>query len=141
MRPTRRPARAITISLAGGCVGLIAFVHAPVLAAGLVLLFLASLALTTAQVHIVTRVQQVTPDQLRGAISGLSAISQSGLAGVAAAGMAMVAGNLGASSTITGVAAVSGVAVVLSSVRARSRQTEPGSAKAADTPRAASTRL
>ncbi|HEY5360722.1 MAG TPA: hypothetical protein VIJ82_24085 [Streptosporangiaceae bacterium] len=111
------------------------------LAAGLVLLFLASLALTTAQVHIVTRVQQVTPDQLRGAISGLSAISQSGLAGVAAAGMAMVAGNLGASSTITGVAAVSGVAVVLSSVRARSRQTEPGSAKAADTPRAASTRL
>ena len=58
------------------------------LLAAIVLLVLASLALTLAQIQIVTRIQQVTPDQLRGAISGLSAISQSGLGGVAAAGLA-----------------------------------------------------
>lgn len=113
MAPVRRPARAITIGLAGGCAGLIAFTEAPVLVAAIVLLVLASLALTLAQIQVVTRIQQVTPDQLRGAISGLSAISQSGLGGVAAAGLAMIAESLGARTTITTVAAVTGLAALL----------------------------
>ncbi len=88
------------------------------LAAAIVLLVLASLALTLAQIQIVTRIQQVTPDQLRGAISGLSAISQSGLGGVAAAGLAMIAESLGARTTITTVAAVTGLAALLGRARA-----------------------
>jgi MFS family permease len=130
MRPVRRPARAITISLAGGCAGLIAFTEAPVLVAAIVLLVLASLALTVAQIHIVTRIQQVTPDQLRGAISGLSAISQSGLGGIAAAGMAMIAGSLGARSTITGVAAVTGLTALLVSAAASRRRTRSAAGNA-----------
>ena len=59
MAPVRRPARAITIGLAGGCAGLVAFTEAPVLVAAIVLLVLASLALTLAQIQIVTRIQQV----------------------------------------------------------------------------------
>jgi MFS family permease len=130
MRPVRRPARAIAISLAAGCGGLIAFTGAPVLAAAIALLVLASLALTLAQVHIVTRIQQVTPDQLRGAISGLSAISQSGLGGIAAAGLTMIAESLGARTTITGAVAVTASAVLLCSAAARRRRTRPAAGNA-----------
>lgn len=114
MRQVRRPARVIALGVICACAGLIAFTEAPVLAAGIVLLVLASFALSTAQIHIATRVQQVTPDQLRGAISGISAISQSGLAGVAAAGMAVIAASLGARSTIIGAAAIIALAVLIS---------------------------
>lgn len=107
-RPARVPGRVIAISMAGAGAGLAAFAWAPGLLAALVLLGLASLALTTAQVHLVTGIQQATPDRVRGAVSGLSAIAQSGAAGVAAAGMAVAAASLGARVVI--VAAVAAAA-------------------------------
>jgi MFS family permease len=118
-RAVRSPARAITVSVLGACAGLIAFTQAPGLVAAIGLLVLASLALTAAQVHLVTRIQQVTPDHLRGAISGFSAIAQSGLAGVAAACMALTAASLGARTIIIAVAAITAVAALCGSARGR----------------------
>jgi Transmembrane secretion effector len=118
-RATYSTARVITLSVLGACAGLIGFTQAPDLAVAFVLLLLASLALTTAQVHLVTRVQQVTPDHLRGAISGLSAIAQNGLAGVAAACMALSAASVGARTIITAAAAITAIAVLAGPVRAR----------------------
>jgi MFS family permease len=105
MRPARRPVRALCLSVLGAGAGLIAFALAPVLAVGIVLLAFASVAISVGLIIVGTRVQQITPERLRGSISGFNAITQSGLAGVAAAGMALAATGLGARVVIVAVAA------------------------------------
>jgi len=126
-RTVRSPGRVITLSMLGACGGLIAFAQTPDLAVAFALLGLASLAITSAQVHLVTRIQQVTPDHLRGAISGLSAIAQSGLAGVAAACMALTAASFGARTIIIAVAAGAALVSLRSGRRASERQSHPAS--------------
>ena len=126
-RTVRSPGRVITLSMLGACGGLIAFTQAPDLAVAFALLGLASLAITSAQVHLVTRIQQVTPDHLRGAISGLSAIAQSGLAGVAAACMALTAASFGARTIIIAVADGAALVSLRSGRRASERQSHPAS--------------
>ena len=106
MRPARHPARTVFLSMIGACAGLIAFTVAPVLGVGFVLLALASVAITVCLIIVGTRIQQMTPERLRGSISGFNATTQSGLAGVAAAGMAFLATGLGARAIIIVVAAI-----------------------------------
>jgi MFS family permease len=106
MRPARRPARAMCLGMTGGCAGLIAFTLAPVLAAAFVLLAVASVAISACLIIAGTRIQQITPERLRGAVSGFNAITQSGLTGVAAAGMAFAAGGLGARAVVIAAATV-----------------------------------
>lgn len=106
LRPARHPGRTVSLSMLGACAGLITFTVAPSLAAGVVLLALASAALSVCLIIVGTRVQQIAPDRVRGAISGFNAITQSGLAGLAAAGMAFAAVDLGARCVIVAVAAV-----------------------------------
>ena len=117
MRPARHPARTIAFSMTSACVGLITFTLAPLLAAGFILLALAFAAISVCQILVATRVQQVTPERLRGAISGYNAIAQSGLAGVAAAGMAFTAASLGARTVIMAVAAVTAMTGMIASLR------------------------
>jgi hypothetical protein len=68
----------------GTCAGLIAFTAAPALAVGFVLLVLAFAAISLCLIIVGTRIQQIAPERLRGAISGFNAITQNGLPGVAA---------------------------------------------------------
>jgi len=117
MRPFRHPVRTLCLSMTGGCAGLVAFTVAPALAAGFVLLALASAAISTCLIIVGTRIQQMTPERLRGAISGFNAITQSGLAGVAAAGMALAATSLGARTIIIAVAVVTAVTGVIAPFR------------------------
>jgi multisubunit Na+/H+ antiporter MnhB subunit len=105
-RPARHQLRAARVIMTGACVVLITFTLAPVLAAGVTLLALAPVAVSICQILIATRIQQVTPGHHRGAISGLSAITQSGLAGLAAAAMALTAASLGARTVIIAAAAL-----------------------------------
>lgn len=125
VRPARHPARTIAVSTTSGCAALIAFSLAPLLALGFVLLALAVAAISVCQILVATRVQQVTPGRLRGAISGFNAIAQSGLAGLAAAGMAFTAAGLGARTVIVAVAAVTAITGVIAPLRTyRSSTTE-----------------
>lgn len=117
LRPARHPVRTVSLSMIGACAGLIAFTVAPTLAAGFVLLALASGALSVCLIIVGTRVQQIAPEHLRGAISGFNAITQSGLAGVAAAGMAFAAVDLGARGVIIAVAAVTGATGFIAPLR------------------------
>jgi MFS family permease len=109
MRPARHPKRTLFLSMIGASAGLIAFTVAPVLAVGFVLLALASVAISLCLIIVGTRIQQITPERLRGSISGFNAIAQSGLAGVAAAVMAFTATGLGAPAVIIAVAAITAV--------------------------------
>jgi MFS family permease len=113
MRPARHPARTIAFSLTSACAGLIAFSLAPLLAVGCILLALAFVAISVCQILVATQVQQVTPGRRRSAISGFNAITQSGLAGIAAAGMALTATSLGARTVIMAVAAVTTITGVI----------------------------
>ena len=106
MRPARHPVRTLTLSMTGACAGLIAFALAPVLAVGIAALALASVAISVCLIIVGTRIQLITPERLRGSISGFNAITQSGLAGVAAAGMAFAATGLGAPVIILAVAGI-----------------------------------
>lgn len=106
MRPARHPARTLFLSMIGACAGLIAFTVAPALGVAFVLLAMASVAITVCLIIVGTRIQQMTPERLRGSISGFNAITQSGLAGVAAAAMAFLATGLGARAIIIAVAAI-----------------------------------
>jgi MFS family permease len=117
MRPARHPARTIAFSMTSTCASLIAFSLAPLLAVGFILLALAFVAVSVCQILVATRIQQVTPERLRGAISGFNAITQSGLAGVAAAGMAFTAASLGARTIIMAVAAVTAITGVIAPLR------------------------
>jgi MFS family permease len=117
--PPRRPGRAITLGVTTACLGLIVFPQMPMLAGALGCLALASLALTTTQIQIVTRTQQLTPAHLRGAIGGYGAITQSGLAGIAAAGMTAVAASLGAGNTIILAAAVTALGATAFAIASR----------------------
>jgi MFS family permease len=105
-RPVRHPGRVLALSVISACAGLIAFTWAPALAVGCVLLAAAFAAISVGQILVATRVQQAVPGRLRGSISGFNAITQSGLAGVAAAGMAFTAASLGARVVIEAAAAL-----------------------------------
>lgn len=118
-RPARHPARVIALSMIGACAGLIAFTMAPVLAVGIAALALAFVAVSVCQILVATRIQQVTPERLRGAISGFNAITQSGLTGVAAAGMAFTAASLGARAVVITVAAITAATGIIVPFRAR----------------------
>lgn len=118
MRPARHPARTLFLSMAGACAGLAAFTAAPVLAVAFVLLALASVAVSVCLIIVGTRIQQITPERLRGSISGFNAITQSGLAGVAAAVMAFTATSLGARPIIIAVAAITAATGFIAPFRA-----------------------
>jgi len=129
MRPARHPVRTLSLSMIGACAGLIAFTMAPVLYVGLVLLALASVGISVCLIIVGTRIQQITPERLRGSISGFNAITQSGLAGVAAAGMAFTATGLGAPTIITAVAALTAVTGVIASLHTYSSDRAHSAAK------------
>jgi predicted MFS family arabinose efflux permease len=116
----RRPERTITLSVLTACAALIAFADAPAIIVAFMLFAAGSVALSTAQIHVFTRVQQITPDHLRGAVGGFNAMTQSGLGGIAAAGMALAAAGAGATATITAVAAATAM-TALAGVRYSSR--------------------
>ena len=120
--PSTNPFRAIGIGVVLACGGLAAFVRAPQLGMGLTLLSLAALALIGTQILVTTCIQRDTPDRLRGAVGGITVISQSGLAGIAAAGMAVVAVAIGAPGALLAtVAAVLPLALGCSVYAARRR--------------------
>jgi MFS family permease len=118
-RSPRHQLRAASLIMTGACALLITFTLAPVLAAGVILLALASVAVSICQILAATRIQQVTPGHLRGAISGLNAITQSGLAGIAAAAMALTAASLGARTVIIAVAALTATTGLIAPLGAR----------------------
>ncbi|WP_433200840.1 MFS transporter [Dactylosporangium sp. CS-047395] len=107
------PGRAILLSgiVAGGA--LVAFPLAPRLWIAFALLAIGSVAVSAAQVFILTGLQQRTPDRVRGAVGGFTAMTQSGFAGVAAAGMALGAGGIPAPAVIIAVAAATAATAVL----------------------------
>lgn len=117
LRPARRPRRTLLVTMTGAGAALAAFALAPVLAAGFVLLALASAAISVCLIHVSTRVQQITPERLRGSVSGFSAVTQNGLAGVAAAGMAFTATGPGARTVIIAVAAITATTGLLAPKR------------------------
>lgn len=94
-RTMTKPFRGVGLGIVAACTGLTAFVHAPALTVGLPLLTMATLGLISAQILCATEIQRRTPDELRGAVGGITAISQSGLAGIAAAGTAVAASSIG----------------------------------------------
>jgi MFS family permease len=102
----RSPARAIAtcVAVAAGAFGAVSI--SPGLAGAFALLAIGSFAVSAAQVHTLTRLQQITTDDVRGAISGMTAITMSGFAGVAAAAMAFAAGGAGPAPVIAVVAAL-----------------------------------
>jgi MFS family permease len=119
MRPARHPWRVLVASMISACTGLIAFTWAPLLAVGCILLALAFAAVSVAQILVATQVQQTAPERLRSSISGFNAITQSGLAGIAAAGMAITAASLGARTVIEAAAALAALAALIAPARIR----------------------
>ncbi|GLK99330.1 MFS transporter [Dactylosporangium matsuzakiense] len=99
------PGRAIALCVAAAAATLAAVPFAPWLAVAFVLLTFGSIAVSAAQVHTLTRVQQITPDEVRGAVGGLTAMTMSGFAGVGAAAMALAAAGAGPAPIIATVAA------------------------------------
>jgi MFS family permease len=119
MRPVRRLWRILVASMISACTGLIAFTWAPLLAVGCILLALAFAAVSVAQILVATQVQQTAPERLRSSISGFNAITQSGLAGIAAAGMAITAAGLGSRTVIEAAAALTALAALIALARTR----------------------
>ena len=113
MRPARHPRRILAISMTSASAGLIAFTWAPLLAGGCILLALAFAAISVGQILVATQVQQTAPEHLRSSISGFNAITQGGLAGVAAAGMAITAASLGARTVIEAAAALTALTALI----------------------------
>jgi hypothetical protein len=68
---------------------------------------------------VATRIQQMTPERLRGAVSGFNAMTQSGLAGAAAAGMAFAATGLGPRTVLIAVAAITSATGLIAVSRVR----------------------
>ena len=95
-RPSSKPFAVIGMGFVVACPALAGFVRSPWLTTGFALLATASFALVATQILAVTLLQQNTPDRLRGAVGGVTTIAQSGLAGIAAAGLALAASVLGA---------------------------------------------
>ena len=114
-RAPRSPGRAIAISVAAAGAAIAAVPVSPWLPGAFVLLAVGAAAASAAQVHTLTRLQQLTPDEVRGAVGGLTAMTMSGFAGVAAAAMAMAAAGAGPAPVIALVAA----ATVLTGLAAR----------------------
>ena len=109
----RSPGRAILLSGIVAGAALVAFPLAPRLWIAFVLLAAGSVAVSAAQVFVLTGLQQHIPDQLRGAVGGFTAMTQSGFAGVAAAGMALAAADLPVTAVIVTVAVATATAAVL----------------------------
>lgn len=130
LRPARRPVRVVSLSILGACAALIAFTLVPALAGALILLALACVAISVCLVVVGTRIQQVTPERLRGAVSGFNAITQNGLTGAAAAGMAFLAAGFGPRAIIIAVAVIAVPAGVLAPRRAYPPDRETGDAPA-----------
>ncbi|WP_433200774.1 MFS transporter [Dactylosporangium sp. CS-047395] len=99
------PGRTIAWCVAAAAVALAAVPVAPWLPVAFVLLTLGSIAVSAAQVHTMTRLQQLVTDDVRGAIGGLTAMTMSGFAGVGAAAMALAAAGAGPTPVIAVVAA------------------------------------
>jgi MFS family permease len=125
MRPARHPVRTLSLSMLGACAGLVAFTMTPVLAIGLILLALASAGLSVGLIIVGTRIQQITPERLRGSVSGFNAITQSGLAGIAAAGMAFTATDFGARAVIVAVAAMTAATGLIAPIHTYRSNTAP----------------
>ena len=123
-RAPRSPERTIAICVAAASVTLAAVPVTPWLSAAFVLLTAGSVAISAAQVHTLTRIQQVTTDDVRGAVGGFTAMTMSGFAGIAAAGMALAAGGVGPTPVVAGVAAITVMvgAVVIGLPRWTTRQ-------------------
>ncbi|WP_433041141.1 MFS transporter [Dactylosporangium sp. CS-033363] len=107
------PGRAILLSGVVAGAALVAFPLAPRLWIAFALLAIGSVAVSAAQVFILTGLQQRTPDRVRGAVGGFTAMTQSGFAGIAAAGMALGAGGIPAPAVIIAVAAATAATAVL----------------------------
>jgi len=119
------PFRVIAVGIAVASGGIVAFVYAPVLAMALAILVVTSIGLIVAQIVTSTRLQQDTPDPLRGAVGGLTVIGQNGLAGIAAAGMAVAASNVGARATLAWVAVAIAPVGFACSAFAQRHRTDP----------------
>jgi hypothetical protein len=129
-RASASPGRIIAVCVAAAAAALAAVPITPWLPVAFVLLTLGSVAVSAAQVHTLTRLQQLTTDDVRGAVGGLTAITMSGFAGVAAATMALTAAGTGPAPVIAIVAAatmVTGLTVRAEragTVRGRLRSTQ-----------------
>ena len=117
-RPFRRLFLANGIGSSAATVGLVAFVQMPSLAGGFVVLAVATMALVGTQILTATAITHDTPDEYRGAVGGVTAIGQSGLAGIAAAGMAVAATGIGAPATLVVVAAIAAPLALTATVAA-----------------------
>jgi MFS family permease len=111
-QPTR-PGRAILLSGIVAGTALVAFPLAPRLWMAFVLLATGSVAVSAAQVFVLTGLQQRTPDRFRGAVGGFTAMTQSGFAGIAAAGMALAAAGIPAPAVVITVAVTTAITAVL----------------------------
>lgn len=105
----RSPEKVIGLCALAACAALAGFALSPLLAVAFGLLAAGSVGLSAAQVHVLTRIQQITPERVRGAVGGFNAMTMSGFAGVAAAGMALAAAGVTAPTVILAVAAVTAV--------------------------------
>lgn len=122
-----RPFRIVGLGVLVACASLIAFVEAPSFSVAVPLLALGTVGLIRAQVVVATQTQLRTPDSLRGAVGGITAIGQSGLAGIAAAGIAIAATSVGpAVAEIIMAISVAPLALVCSSLTHRNEDTRLG---------------
>ena len=120
-RAPRSPGRTIARCVAAAGAAFAAVSMSPWLAGAFVLLAAGSVAASAAQVHTLTRLQQIATDDIRGAISGMTAMTMSGFAGVAAAAMALAAAGAGPAPVV----AVVAVLAVLAGVGVRADRGEP----------------
>lgn len=103
----RRPLRALAMTSAVAGLAALGFGRASQLPVAVGALIIAGVTLTATQILIGTHLQQSIPIFFLGSVGGLNAISQSGLAGVAAAGMATLAQAHGPAAVITTAALIS----------------------------------
>ena len=118
---TRSPGRTIARCVAAAGAAFAAVSISPWLSGAFVLLAAGSVAASAAQVHTLTRLQQIATDDIRGAISGMTAMTMSGFAGVAAAAMALAAAGAGPAPVV----AVVAVLAVLAGMGIRADRGEP----------------
>ena len=113
-RAPASPGRMIAVCVAVAAAAFAVVPVSPWLAAAFVLLTVGSMAASAAQVHALTHLQQLTPEHVRGAVSGLTAMTMSGFAGMAAAAMAIAAAGVSPTlviAVVAGVAAITGLTV------------------------------
>ncbi len=117
IRQVTRQGRLLIVSGVGFSVSLIAFAVSPSLSLGILMLFIAGVATTVSATIIATFIQVATPNELRGRVMSLYAITLIGLPALGSlgggGGAELLGGVQGAPYAVMGSAAILGIAVII----------------------------